>query len=352
MKGLAVTGVAAISPVGLTVEQTSAAIRAGVTGLVEHPYHDVLTRDPEWDDEEELVGGLVPTLDPWMDAPERLLELGLTVVRDLVKTTGLARRQLERAALLLALPPDADPVVAHWQLDQWFAAQLCRRAGIAACPIIRVEQSGHGAALKLIGDARELLEAGHVEHCVLVAAESYHHEARLEHLDASFQLRSERSPDGFLPGEAAAALLLERAGGVRPALGTLVGPSIAVEPRTIEGDYASSGRGLQLAIEQLRGQAGRPARWVLCDLNGESYRAFEWGTVLTRLAEQLSDVQKLIHPADCVGDVGAATGGLLIACALEAFRRGYAPADEALIWCSSARGMRAAVEVRAPNPRA
>jgi len=123
------------------------------------------------------------------------------------------------------------------------------------------------------------------------------------------------------------------------------------EPQTIAGDRESSGRGLTHALRAaLAGGASHTPRWVLCDLNGEAYRAVEWGTVSVRLARELGPSARLTHPADGLGEIGAAIGGVLIAQALGGFARGYAPAPEALLWAGSDRGLRAAVRVLAPAP--
>ena len=55
------------------------------------------------------------------------------------------------------------------------------------------------------------------------------------------------------------------------------------------------------------------------------------------------------HEADCVGDVGATSGGLLAACAVQAFARDYAPARRALLWTSADDQARAAVCIETPD---
>jgi 3-oxoacyl-[acyl-carrier-protein] synthase-1 len=65
--------------------------------------------------------------------------------------------------------------------------------------------------------------------------------------------------------------------------------------------------------------------------------------VLTRLNSYLSDLELVSHPADCYGDIGAATGGMLIAHAVKAFERNYNIAEEALLWASSDDGLRTAL---------
>lgn len=346
---LVVTGVAAISPVGLDVEQTCAAIRAGISGIGEHPYFNVETPDPEWDEPERLLAGLVPGLHRGIRGRERLVELALRALRTLVARAGLLRAELRRTALLVALP-EPDDAVRAWLLDASFVEELCGRAGLRPFPSSRVDLSGRPSMLRLLGEASALIEAREVEQCIVLGVDVYHDPERLSVLDRAYRLRSARCKDGFLPGEAAVALLVERSGfSERATLAGLSPPAFGVEPRPITGDLSSSGAGLCQAIAGALGE--HRARWVLCDLNGESYRAFEWGIARARLAERFVAPVRLVHPVDCVGDVGAASGGLLIACAAQAFARGYAPAEHALVWASADEGLRAAMLVNAPLAR-
>jgi hypothetical protein len=67
------------------------------------------------------------------------------------------------------------------------------------------------------------------------------------------------------------------------------------------------------------------------------------GLVRVRLTQQLQGLRRLWHPADCLGDVGAATGGVLMAVLGRSFQRGYAPADRALLWAGNDEGQRTAL---------
>jgi 3-oxoacyl-[acyl-carrier-protein] synthase-1 len=351
---LAVTGLTMLSPAGDTLEQSCATIRAGLSAMSEHAYYGALPVDPEWEEEEPLRCAPVPTVDPYLDGPERLLELALPPLRALVQRTRLRRRELASTALLLSLPaPDA--AVASWGLGSGFSDELCARAGLEGFASIAADQSGHASMFAALREASSLLRAEKVSRCLLLGVDSYLSEDRMEMLDRGYRLKSDRAADGLIPGEAAVAMIVElddpRRPPELPPFALLAEPALAMEPETLLGEKSSTGRGLG---EALRGAlASRPPgeaqRWVLCDLNGESYRAFEWGVCVTRLPEQLSDLASLTHPAECVGDVGAATGGVLVACAARAFARGYAPAPRALAFTSSEQGLRAALLVEPPR---
>lgn len=343
---LAITGVGAMTPVGHTAPETCAAIRAGISGFSDHPFFDTETPDPGWDVEEPLTAAMVSVCDPQVEGPNRLVELGVAALRELLQTTHLRRSDLESTALLLALP-EADDVVSQWALPAMFASALCKRAGLPVPSVVSVDQSGHLGVFNLLRTADAILAARQCTRCALLAVDTFHDEGRLDLLDSKFRLRSDRSVDGYLPGEAAVALMLEQP---RPgALATIETVAVADEPHPFSSELSSTGRGLHEVLAGLIDRHGVQAPWIVCDLNGESYRACEWGLMLTRLAPRLDTMRRLDHPADCVGDTGAATGGILLAHVTRAFVRDYAPSSKALLFASNDGALRFAVAVARPT---
>ncbi|AUX43426.1 3-oxoacyl-ACP synthase [Sorangium cellulosum] len=352
---LAITGLGVATSVGLGAAQTAASVRAGLANLHEHTFFLPTTRDPGWDDDEPLLCGAVPGVDPFLSGPSRLVELAALALQDLVSTSGLRRRDLASAALLVALP-GLDDAVRAWGLDALFVPDLLRRAGLAPFPTTRVLHAGQTGMLELAGVAASLLQARTVELCLVLGVDSYLSRDRLDLLDGAYRLRTTRNVDGFLPGEGASVLALEprsraEARGAE-VLVSLEALGFGDEPRPIGGDRQSSGAGLREALRAVLGAdaggeaaAGGAAPWVFCDLNGESYRCFEWGLMMARFGERLASVRRLVHPADCFGDIGAATAGALLACVAAASRRGYATAREATLFCASDGGRRAAARV-------
>jgi 3-oxoacyl-[acyl-carrier-protein] synthase-1 len=351
---LVLTAVGGVSPVGTTIAQTCASVCAGIQRFSEHAYYSCLTEDPEWDEPDPLLCASAGFLDPFVDGPERLVRLFLPALTELIAVSKLRRTEIAAGAFYLALPA-LDRATASWSLEATLVPELFGRAGLDGFRLTGVDQSGSTGMLRLIAEAERAILSGQVEYCIVGGVDSYLLEERLVCFDENRRLRSLMTVDGFVPGEAAVALLLETSEHARsrkrePFL-TMDQIVMAREPNTIESDKQSTGTGLAEAVTgalALTGVSKKPG-WVLCDLNGESYRAFEWGLVTVRVGEALSDVRQVSHPADCMGDVGACSGGVLIALAAHAFQRGLQKSEEALVWASSDCGERAALTVRRPK---
>jgi 3-oxoacyl-[acyl-carrier-protein] synthase-1 len=351
---VAITGLGLVTPVGLTAASSCAAIRAGVSRLAElEGYFCLPPEGPAAeasDGPEPLVAGRVPSVPAELPGPERLARLALAALQRVLSEGALSRQAIGQTALVLALP-SLDDGTRGWGLGEFFGTDLCQRAGLSGWASIHWLAGGAAGAVRQLDAARALLSAGTVEKVLVLAVDTFIDRDRLLFLDRSWRLRSTRNPDGFLPGEAAAAVLLERRKDAErrqvPLLGILGGAAFGAEPAPIVGERWSTSRGLCAALRPLlEGPEGTVGRWVLCDQNGEAYRGHEWGITQVKLGRVLPPEIALLHPADCLGEVGAAMAGALVACACQAFARGWAPAPAALLYCTADDGVRAALVVR------
>jgi hypothetical protein len=84
---------------------------------------------------------------------------------------------------------------------------------------------------------------------------------------------------------------------------------------------------------------------MIGSLNGDSWRAQEWGTALTRLPRAVADLP-LRLPAASLGEIGTAFPLVAAALALQGQLRGYA--GFTLVWSGGDDGARAAFAVGPP----
>jgi 3-oxoacyl-[acyl-carrier-protein] synthase-1 len=187
---------------------------------------------------------------------------------------------------------------------------------------------------------------------VLVGAiDSYWDMGLLEALDGEGRLKTGAIADGFVPGEGAAFILVgsprvekrpskPRVRIVAAGIGNEAGHLYSQAPYHGDGLAEAFRAAFAAAAPSEIGQ--RQVGCVYAGLNGESHWAKEWGVSHIRNAHRFAEPVRLEHPADCMGDPGAALGLILLG--LAAYRQDPDPAAApSLVWCSSDREPRAAV---------
>jgi hypothetical protein len=211
-----------------------------------------------------------------------------------------------------------------------------------------VSLAGHAGGLHCIALAKKELDAGHIATAVIGAADTLLDRETIAWLHRTNRLKLSGMPVGLMPGEACAFLALSN--NAREDDVEITGIGISGEAKTLWSGATSVGEGLASALEQVAETAqwkqDRPA-WIICDQNGEIYRANEWGHVATRLRGEWPGLESPITwmPAASFGDTGSASSLVAICIALEAFRRNYAPTDYAVVMSSSEADSRAALVV-------
>ncbi len=352
---IVITGAGVLTSLGQRA-QSWAAMRAGFARIEEREDFFLLGPDEAFDLPSPLRAAQAPL--PWANehAWDRLVELALPALGEALESASLTRRAWPGAHLSLSLraPLDGAPStdMARYVLDA-----IAADGGLPPPRSAAVRFEGHASGAVGIVDAVRTLRAGERELCVVGGAETFLDPEALGALDRGFRLRSERAADGYLPGEAAAFVVLEtvehaRARGAQP-LARVAGYGLADEPHPLGDDTPCAAVGLCDAVRQAAGRATRdaggmaPAAWLVSDQNGERHRAKEWALALSRLNALLDPALETWYPAQSFGDAGPATVPLLAAMTTETLARDEAPAREALLVASSDGPARAALLLRA-----
>lgn len=336
--------------------QSWAAMRAGFARIEEREDFHLLGPDEQFDLPSTLRAAQAPV--PWANAHpwDRLVELALPALDEALLSAGLTRRSWPEAHVSLALrPPSGREAPAD--MGRYVLDALCADGALPKPRAAAVRFEGHAAGALGVVDAVRALRSGERTLCVVGGADTFLDPEAIEALDRGFRLRSERAADGYLPGEAAAFVVLEtvehaRARGAQP-LARVAGYGLADEPHPLGDETPCAAVGLCDAVRQAAGRATRdaggmaPAAWVVSDQNGERHRAKEWALALSRLTALFDPSLETWYPAQNFGDAGAATVPLLAAMTTETLARDEAPAREALLVSSSDGPARAALLLRA-----
>lgn len=203
-----------------------------------------------------------------------------------------------------------------------------------------VGKGNPGAAVAVRLGLQEL-ESARLERVLVVAADSQLDPTALQLLAEENRLKTSEAPLGLQPGEAGACLLLERPGSAQQRgakrLAFLSGVATAQEKDHYFSGKPNPGAGLAECIGEVLERACPSGSFegdVYLDLNGEQWRAQEWGMAQVRLKPRLE--ASAVHlPCVTLGDIGAASGALGACLAIHDLTLGHARSGQSLVVTSS-----------------
>lgn len=344
----------AVTCLGLSSASTCAAVRACLSNFDETDFVDEIG--------EPLLGARVDTTQLGFDGDEgavrggaeRLAAMFVHAARQCAAEAG--GMDAARTALLLVGPEATRAGITVEKLQACFNA--CQAAvGHAFHATSRITQSGNPGLAQALAYARTLLWEGQVDGVLVAGVDCLLNTADVNDALHGNRLLTSQNSDGFIPGEAAACVYLQRADAASPWRGQPVlrvaGIADASEEHTLEDDLPARGLALAAAIEQALRQAAVAAHDIhvrYADVTAESYFYEEASYAWIRLLRERQPAgHKFTTLVGRVGHVGAAMGPLTLVVALDAARKRWAPGPLSLLQLSSAGVPRGAVVVAAQS---
>jgi 3-oxoacyl-[acyl-carrier-protein] synthase-1 len=339
---LYVAGIGMMTAVGADTAMCAAAVRAGFSGyriadmLSPRTQHRI--KMAEVPDEVFRVAHF--GIDEGTHK-ERVIIMAIVALHEALRD----RQAAKQMPLILTAPEPHEP----WVPKELLLGHLL---GGGELPLradwVRWIDAGRAAGIQALRLAQQVLARPEVDYVVVGGSDSYGDMLRLQQFDACDRLLTVAATDGFVPGEGAGFLVLTS----KPKLAQqhdgrrirIAAAGIAAEPGHFFNDEPYRGEGLDLAFKQaLEGFSGKIDA-VYSSMNGENYWAKEYGVAYLRNRAAFIDDVRLEHPADCFGDLGAATGPVLLGLAAVDLWRQPAPAAH-LVYASSDAGARAAARL-------
>lgn len=205
--------------------------------------------------------------------------------------------------------------------------------------------TGRAGVIEAIASAFQFIVDTKMPYVLVGGVDSYLDAATLGYLDVDDRVLAENSSDAFAPGEGAAFILVST-----DALSTqsqhavvISPPGIGSEPGHLYSDEPYLGQGLADAFSSaIQNGNGAKVSTIYSSMNGENYFAKELGVAVLRSKLAFQEDFLHEHPADCLGDIGAATGAVLIALAHQSLVKDKRLTQK-LVYCSSDFSNRAAI---------
>lgn len=343
-----IAGIGMITAVGADAKMTAAAVNAGVNQFEASEYDNqtgesiTMAGVPE-----EVFDSLQFEIDGgtyYSQLYDRVIKMAIVAARE-----ACAGQSIEQDIPMVLAIPEAVEGINHISAE----SLIKNLTGQADLPIdssqVRCLHTGRAAGIEALDMASRMLHDLDQDYVLLGGSDSYWHLPLIAHLDAEQRVMAPGVMDGFVPGEGAGFLLLCRDASkalVRDNHSiALYKPGVSEESGHLKSELPYRGDGLSEAFKlALNGQNDNRIPTIYASQNGEHFWAREYGVALLRNHASFGDEVLLEHPADCYGDLGVATGPVLIGlCAQDLWQQPGLVTN--LVYCSSDSAARAALRV-------
>jgi 3-oxoacyl-[acyl-carrier-protein] synthase-1 len=331
-----------MTSVGLSAPAACAAIRASLTNHTETKF---VNRAGEW-----IMAAQVPLEQSWRGATKLARMVAPAIAECL---DGIPPSELRSLPLLLCVA-EKEREGRFDEIDGYLIDEVSSTLNVEFdATLSAVIPYGRVAVAVALSQARRLVQEQRATRVVVAAVDSLLVAATLGAIEQQGRLLAPDNSNGFVPGEAAGALLLGADIPDEPRL-LCTGVGFAEEASSIASEEPLRAAGLTAAVKQALGDAN-------CDLNdldfritdnsGEQYYFKEAALTYSRIARFRKEAFEIWHPADCIGETGAAIGAVALAVADAACRKGYGRGPGILFHCGNDAGQRAAVVLRWGAPQ-
>lgn len=334
MAAVSIVGAGMVSAVGYDAPSSCAAIRCAIDNFQDTRFID---QGGAWQ-----LGAAVELPDAVRGRTKLIRMAAQAITEALAGQSGVTPANLP----ILLCVAELDRPGRLPDLDASLLRDIQTELGMVFHPQSNVIARGRvGAAVALL-NARKLIHQDGHRQVLICGVDSFLSAATLKAFETRERLLTSRNSNGFIPGEAAAAVLVAAPlANEQPQL-LCRGLGFGREMATIEAeDIPLRAEGLTQALRAALAEAGcglESMDYRLTDLSGEQFYFKEAALALSRTLRVRKEFFHLQHPADCVGECGAAIGPILLTVALAASRKGYGEGPNICCHLGNDAGERAA----------
>ncbi len=331
---LAITGTGLVTGVGLNAPSTCAAIRCAIDNFQETRFMD---RGGEW-----IIGCEVPLEQPWR-GKAKLIKMAASAIRECLE--GNPQIKPANTPLLLCLSENERKgrVIDD---DNRFFLDLLDELGLEFHEKSRVIARGRVAVAVALKHARQLIQEMKARHVLIAATDSLLVGPTLAHYEEHERLLTSQNSNGFIPGEAGAALVVEALFAKPEPQLICIGLGFGVEKAHVYSEEPLRADGLTAAIKESLNDAGcgeSVLEFKITDVSGEQYYFKEASLAFSRIERTKREEFDIWHPADCIGEVGAVLGLVMIAVLKTASEIDYPNGNNVLLHLANDDGKRSSI---------
>jgi len=331
---LAITGTGLVTGVGLDAPSSCAAIRCAIDNFQETRFMD---NGGEW-----IMGCEVPLEQPWR-GKTKLIKMAAAAIRKCLE--GNTQIDPKETPMLLCLS-EKERKGRVIDNDKQFFLDLQDELELEFHKQSQVIADGHVAVAIAFKHARALVQQLKVKHVLIVATDSLLVGETLANYEENERLLTSNNSNGFIPGEAGAALVVEPVYDKQEHQLVCVGLGFGIEEAHIYSEEPLRADGLTLALKEslVDANCGESVLdYKITDISGEQYYFKEASLAFSRIDRTKRTEFDIWHPADCIGDVGSALAVVMLAVIKLACEKQYSKGSKVLAHLGNDDGKRSAM---------
>jgi 3-oxoacyl-[acyl-carrier-protein] synthase-1 len=337
---LAILGTGLVTAVGQSAPASCAAFRAKISNATETRFIDSAG---DW-----IMAHQVELAQPWRGLV-KLAKMAAMSIEEALQ--HLPRAQWTTLPLILCVAEKERPGRLDG-LDESLFELIEAELGLHFAAESAIVAHGRVSTAVALQGARRLLLNGATHEVLIAAADSLVSWETLSRYEQDSRLLTPENSNGFIPGEGAGALRIGP--GTSASDFACLGVGFSIETAHIDTEEPLRGEGMAAALRATLDEAGvaiHDVAYRIADVAGEHYYFKESALALQRLLRQRRVEFDIWHPAECTGELGAASGPSAIALAYAAHRKCFAMGPSVLAHWANDGGQRAAAlfSGRAPS---
>ena len=332
-KPLSIISCGMISGVGLNAPAGCAAIRCGINNFEETRFMD---KGGEW-----IIGSMVPLDQPWR-GKSKLLQFAVSVIRECLSSAE--NIPVHRTVLLLCTA-EIDRPGRLQDIDEGLLEEIEQTLEIRFHKESKVINMGRVAGVYAIALASKLLSYSDISYCLIVGVDTILVAPTLAAMEENDFVLTSKNSDGFIPGEAGAAVLVSLSDVNKKGI-KILSTGFGNEKSSIISDEPLRADGLVQAINDALNNSGlkfSDLDFRITDANGKQYYFKEAALALLRIMRERKEEFDIWHPADCIGEAGAAIVPAILCIAYAAGEKKYLLGKRALCHLGNDNGQRAVI---------
>ncbi|MBN9124957.1 MAG: 3-oxoacyl-ACP synthase [Nitrosospira sp. 56-18] len=331
---LAITGTGMVTGVGLDAPSSCAAIRCAIDNFQETRFMD---SGGEW-----IMGSEVSLEQPWR-GKTKLIKMAATAINECLANNKQIVPESTPLLLCLSEHERKGRVIDD---DNRFFHDLQDELKLVFHGKSRVIAQGHVSIAVALKHARLLIQELKIKHVLIAATDSLLVAPTLSHYEENERLLTSQNSNGFIPGEAAAALVVEPSYSIQENLLVCHGLGFGVEQAHVDSEEPLRADGLTAAIKESLVDAGCGEGildFKITDTSGEQYYFKETSLAFSRIDRTKRKEFDFWHPADCIGEIGAVIGLVIVAVLKSACEKAYIKGNHILTHLGNDGGKRSSM---------